>query len=731
MTSIGRPPAAAISARSASVSSSTWASMPLTRAWVIRSRSGSAAPLVLSRLDGVGGDVVALGDLEEPLGGVGAAVEDDVLDALAQLGVDLVVDDERAGVDDAHVEARADGVEEEDGVDRLTDRVVAPEGERDVGDAAADLRAGEVLLDPAGGLDEVLAVGGVLLDAGGDGEDVGVEDDVLGREADLVDEDPVGPLADGLAPVEVVGLAVLVERHHDDGGAVLAAQPGVRAERLLALLHGDRVDDRLALHALEAGLDDLPLGGVDHHRHAADVGLGRDELEEAVHGRDPVDHPLVHVDVDDLCARLDLLRSHGEGGVVVAVLDQLAEAGGAGDVGALADVDEEAVLGDGQRLETGQSHHRLDGHGLATVLALDRAGDGGDVVGRGAAAPADEVEEAGVGELREDRGRLVGRLVVLAEGVGQAGVGVDADERVGEPRQLGDVGAHVAGAEGAVEADGQRAGVADRVPERLGDLARERATGRVGDRAGDDDRPAAPLLLEERLHGEDRRLGVEGVEDRLDHQQVGAAVDETACGDEVGVGELVERHVARARVVDVGRDGGRPGRRAEGAGDPARAVVRRGRVGGLAGEPGRLVVELVVELLEAVVGQRDRVGIERVGLDDVRAGGEVVLVDRPDQVGLRQREQVVVADEVARVVGEALTAVARLVGTVALDRRTHRTVQHHDPLAQDRRQGGGGIRAVLRLHWWWLLSGGGTASLGTSSDTRTGFPHGGTRRVGR
>ena len=47
-----------------------------------------------------------------------------------------------------------------------------------------------------------------------------------------------------------------------------------------------------------------------------------------------------------------------EAGVVVAVLDQLAEAGGAGDVGALADVEEEALLGDGDRLEAGQTHRR-------------------------------------------------------------------------------------------------------------------------------------------------------------------------------------------------------------------------------------------------------------------------------------------------------------------------------------------------------------------------------------
>ncbi len=41
-------------------------------------------------------------------------------------------------------------------------------------------------------LDEGDAVAVVLLDAGGDGEDVGVEDDVLGREARLLGQQLVG-----------------------------------------------------------------------------------------------------------------------------------------------------------------------------------------------------------------------------------------------------------------------------------------------------------------------------------------------------------------------------------------------------------------------------------------------------------------------------------------------------------------------------------------------------------
>ena len=91
----------------------------------------------------------------------------------------------------------------------------------------------------------------MLLDPRRDGEHVRVEDDVLRREADLVDEQPVGALADRDLALDGLGLALLVERHHDDAGAVAADDARLLEERLLAFLERDRVDDALALQALE------------------------------------------------------------------------------------------------------------------------------------------------------------------------------------------------------------------------------------------------------------------------------------------------------------------------------------------------------------------------------------------------------------------------------------------------------------------------------------------------
>ncbi len=156
--------------------------MPLTSACVMRSATGSSrhSSVAASAFSPLPRCASATSSRRSAASGT--PVQHDVLDPLAQLGVDVVVGHQGAGVDDAHREPGADRVVEEHGVDRLAHRVVAPEGEGDVGDAAGDPGARQVVGDPLAGLDEVEAVAGVLLDARRHREAVRVEDDVLGRE---------------------------------------------------------------------------------------------------------------------------------------------------------------------------------------------------------------------------------------------------------------------------------------------------------------------------------------------------------------------------------------------------------------------------------------------------------------------------------------------------------------------------------------------------------------------
>ena len=280
------------------------------------------------------------GGLEQAIGRVGAAVEDHVLAKFAQFGRDVVVQRQLAGIDDAHVHAGLDRVIEEHRVHGFAHRLVAAEGERQVRDAARDVDERHLLLDLARRLDEGDAVAVVFLDAGRDREDVGIEDDVFRRKADFFGQELVGALADRNLALDRVGLALLVESHDDDGGAVAQHLARLFEERPLAFLHRDRIDDRLALHALQAGFDDAPFGAVDHDRHARDIGLGGDEIEERGHGLLGVEQAFVHVDVDDLGAGFHLLARDRRARRIVVLLDELPEFGRAGDVGALADVDE-------------------------------------------------------------------------------------------------------------------------------------------------------------------------------------------------------------------------------------------------------------------------------------------------------------------------------------------------------------------------------------------------------
>ena len=77
--------------------------------------------------------------------------------------------------------------------------------------------------DPAYRLEILYAVARVLLQPGCDREDVGIENDVFGREAGFLSEQLIGAPAHRGAPLKSVGLAFLVERHHYHRRAILAA----------------------------------------------------------------------------------------------------------------------------------------------------------------------------------------------------------------------------------------------------------------------------------------------------------------------------------------------------------------------------------------------------------------------------------------------------------------------------------------------------------------------------
>ena len=75
----------------------------------------------------------------------------------------------------------------------------------------------------------------MLLDPGGHGQNVGVENDVAFVEADLFCQDFVRPPRNSHLMLDGGGLFFLVERHHDDRRAVALDQPRAPFKLLLTL----------------------------------------------------------------------------------------------------------------------------------------------------------------------------------------------------------------------------------------------------------------------------------------------------------------------------------------------------------------------------------------------------------------------------------------------------------------------------------------------------------------
>jgi hypothetical protein len=162
----------------------------------------------------------------------------------------------------------------------------------------------------------------------------------------------------------------------------------------------------------------------------------------------------LHVDVEDVGAAAHLVERDLDGLGVVARLHELREALGAGDIRPLADHDEVRIGPDDEGLEAGEPGVGGELRGLARSYPLEALRDGADVIGRRPAAAADDVDEALGGEVAHEARGDLRRLVVLAEDVRKARVGVAVHERVADAGELLDVRPHLVGAEAAVDPDG-------------------------------------------------------------------------------------------------------------------------------------------------------------------------------------------------------------------------------------------------------------------------------------
>ena len=127
-------------------------------------RERTLAPLLRSRSRRRGLMFKIGCQLGQSLGCVGTSCQHHVLDTLQKLRINRLIYLQHRRIDNAHIHSRLTRVIQEHRVHCLTHRIVATERKREVRHTATNLCVGQILLDPARGLDEIHAIAIVLLD---------------------------------------------------------------------------------------------------------------------------------------------------------------------------------------------------------------------------------------------------------------------------------------------------------------------------------------------------------------------------------------------------------------------------------------------------------------------------------------------------------------------------------------------------------------------------------------
>jgi len=154
-------------------------------------------------------------------------------------------------------------------------------------------------------------------------------------------------------------------------------------------------------------------------------------------------------------------------------------------------------------------------------------GNGVDVSWRGAAAATHQVQPAVFGKLVKLVTHGCRRLVIFAESIGKARIGITTYINGRQAGQFFDIRPHLPGSQGAVDANAEQVGVRNRVPEGFHRLTRQGATAGVGNGDRNHYRNPAFQGVETIFNREQGGFQVEGVENRFNQQEIDSAIEQS------------------------------------------------------------------------------------------------------------------------------------------------------------------------------------------------------------
>ena len=606
--------------------------------------------------------------LDQPRQSIVAARQNEVLGELARLRRDFVPGKDVARVDDGRIQPRLQAVRQEHRIEDGPRLLREPEA--DVGDAQHRERARQLLLHQPDAFDRLDRAVLVLVVAGSERERQDVEQELPGLEPVLQ-----RPLVDPPRHFELALASqrhpLLVDGHRHRAGAVLLQKWEHPVDLLPPALEVDGIDDADARQPFQSGGDHLRLRRVDAERcfdlsgEDAHDTRHRVQLVGALGQR--------HADVERMCAAFHLFTGHGEDPGDVVCEQQLLHLPAALRVDALADDQRSWLLVERHRFQSAGQHRdaprRLAGgagaaNGFQHLLQMCR---------RRSAASADDRQA----EVAHEAGEILRELARLQR-VDRHAFAVlrDAGIRLAGERERDVLGErperidHLARSGGAVQPHDVGAAGRDHRPRRQRLGAEQHAAGRI---EGDlrNHRDAAPGLLHRPAGTEDLRAQLEQVLRGLRDDAVDTAAQQRDRLFAEDLGQFRGTDASEIGIAGGGQKSARPERSGDVAPPPVAAL---GAVGFRSRDSGRLLVHLRHAGAQLELFELGPAAAEGVRLDDVAPDLQVRAVHAGDDVGTRQRENLVAPLPAFEVLDRQVTGKLH-----PLQGRAHGAVENDDP----------------------------------------------------
>ena len=136
--------------------------------------------------------------------------------------------------------------------------IVATEGKGEVAHTTTHMSSRKMGAYPLRSANKVDGIAVVGLYTRSHSQDIGVENNVLGRHTYHIDQQMISTLTDSDATFIRVGLSLFIKCHHHHGSTETVYLASMSKEKFLALLERYGVDNTLALYALDGCRDNLP-----------------------------------------------------------------------------------------------------------------------------------------------------------------------------------------------------------------------------------------------------------------------------------------------------------------------------------------------------------------------------------------------------------------------------------------------------------------------------------------